>query len=109
MLSLRKALMGITGAGLLAVLCLWAFQGAVAQTPSNHPSKRVDIELSEDFYKALNTENSKSYTTNKSDEYLRQIAISTRFMVESNLQILNRQEQIIALLEKSGPRPEKKP
>jgi hypothetical protein len=34
-----------------------------------------------------------------SETHLRQIAISTRFMVETNLQILRQQEKMIELLE----------
>lgn len=101
MSSLRKAAMGFTIIGALALLSLVAIQGAAAESPSKKYTQRVYVELSEDFYQALNAENGKRYTTNKSDEYLRQIAVSSRFMVESNLQILNRQERIITLLEKA--------
>lgn len=104
MLSLQKVMMGIAVTGLLTVLSLWVIQGAVAQTPSEKPSKRLYMELTEDFYHALKAENDKHYTTDKSSEYLRQIAVSSRFMVESNLQILNRQEQIIKLLKKQKGR-----
>ena len=97
---LRGATVGLIAAGVLAIVSFSAFQGAAAEKDSNKYAKRVYIELTEDFYQALKTENGKSYTTNPSDEHLRQIAVSTRFMVESNLQILERQERIIKLLEK---------
>jgi hypothetical protein len=62
----------------------------------------VYINLTEDFYRALNAETGTTgttYTSRPSDEYLRQISVSTKFMVESNLQILQQQEKIIQLLE----------
>lgn len=62
----------------------------------------VYINLTEDFYRALREGSDGStttYRTNQSEEYLRQIAVSTKFMVESNFQILKQQEQLIRLLE----------
>lgn len=61
----------------------------------------VYIKLTKDFYDALKNENSrgtKVYTNNPSQEYLEQIAISARFLVETNLQILKQQEKILELL-----------
>jgi hypothetical protein len=61
----------------------------------------VYIKLTKDFYDALINENSrgtKVYTNNPSQEYLKQIAISARFLVETNLQILKQQEKILELL-----------
>ncbi len=100
MLSFRKALVVLAIAGLGAGLGLFAFQGAAADVSSRYPAKGVYIELDKEFYQALKSETGRSYTTDKSNEYLRQIAVSTRYMVESNLQILKQQEQIITLLEK---------
>jgi hypothetical protein len=64
------------------------------------------IELTESFYRALQNEQSggeRIYgNTGKSDEYLRQIAISTKFMVETNIQIIKQQEKIIELLGATG-------
>ena len=62
----------------------------------------VYINLTEDFYRALRDEGNRqstTYSTEKSNEYLRQIAVSTKFAVETNLQIIKQQEQIIRLLE----------
>ena len=62
----------------------------------------VYVELTEDFYQALkhdSPDNVKRYHNLSSDEYLRQIAVSSRFMVETNLQILKQQEKILQLLE----------
>jgi hypothetical protein len=62
----------------------------------------VYIELTEEFYEALRNNGyggSKTYSNDPSNDYLKQIAISTRFMVETNLQILRHQEKMIQLLE----------
>jgi hypothetical protein len=74
------------------------------------PHSGLSIELTEDFYRALKNESAgadRIYTNNSADEYLRQIAVSTKFMVETNLQIIRQQEKIIELLEskakKEGP------
>ena len=59
------------------------------------------IELTKDFYEALREDNYrgiKSYSNDPSTEYLKQISISARFMVETNLNILRQQERIIQLL-----------
>ena len=65
--------------------------------------KGVYIELTKEFYESLmdgNRRGNYRYTTNDpSIEYLKEISISTRFMVETNLQILRQQEKIIELLE----------
>ena len=60
------------------------------------------IELNRDFYEALKggaTGGSKVYSNNPSEDYLRQIAVSSRFMVETNLQILKQQERMIQMLQ----------
>jgi hypothetical protein len=62
----------------------------------------VYIELTQEFYEALRnnqSHGSKTYSNDPSNEYLKQIAISSRFMVETNLQILRHQEKMIRLLE----------
>ena len=64
----------------------------------------IYIELTEEFYEALRNNGyggSKTYSNDPSKDYLKQIAISTRFMVETNLQILRQQEKMIQLLEDS--------
>lgn len=60
------------------------------------------LELNKDFYEALKGESSggnKVYNNNPSEDYLRQIAVSSRFMVETNLQILKQQEDMIQMLQ----------
>ena len=66
--------------------------------------KRIYIGLTEDFYRALQSEGdsgNRVYGDRKSDEYLRQIAVSAKFMVETNLRLLETQERIIELLERA--------
>jgi len=61
----------------------------------------VYIELTKDFYEALRDEGSggtRNYSNDPSLDYLKEISISSRFMVETNLQILRHQERIIQLL-----------
>jgi len=61
----------------------------------------IYIELTRDFYEAIRDEDSrrtKVHTNDPSTEYLRKIAISAGFMVETNLEILKNQERIIRLL-----------
>ena len=60
----------------------------------------VYIDLTRDFYEALKRDggDSKVYSNDPSDLYLRQIAVSSKFMVETNLQILKQQEEIRQLL-----------
>ena len=62
----------------------------------------IFLKLTEDFYRVLREESeagTRTYGTDTSEEYLRQIAISAKFMVENNLQILRQQETIIRLLQ----------
>ena len=77
-------------------------EGEPRGEPRDGP-RDVYIELTKEFYESL-TDGSRCgnyrYTTNDpSIEYLKEISISTRFMVETNLQILRQQEKIIELLE----------
>ena len=60
----------------------------------------VYIDLTQDFYEALKRDggNSNVYSNDPSDRYLSQIAVSAKFMVETNLQILKQQEEIRQLL-----------
>ncbi|MFC1823543.1 hypothetical protein ACFL9T_12605 [Thermodesulfobacteriota bacterium] len=91
-------------AGFLFVLGAWwtamALEGeriARAELPDG-----VYMILTQDFYKTLKEEgggSSKVYSNDHSDLYLRQIAVSTKFMVETNLQILRQQEEIRKLLQ----------
>ena len=61
----------------------------------------VFVNITKDFYRELENpeEGERVYGTNRSNEYLRQIAVSTKYMVETNLRIIDQQEKIIELLE----------
>ena len=66
---------------------------------SNHDlPDGVYLKLNREFYESLNDNNKNTYTNDKSSEYLREISISSRCVVESNLQIIRQQEEIIRLL-----------
>lgn len=59
----------------------------------------VYMKLNKEFYDSLSNNDKYTYSNNKSTEYLRDISISSKFMVETNLQIIRQQEEIIRLLE----------
>lgn len=70
--------------------------GAQYQIPEG-----VYIKLTKDFYEALQQTGSgaaKVYTSDPSDEYLKQIAVATKFMVETNLEILKQQARMNEML-----------
>jgi hypothetical protein len=95
----------VLGAGLamvLSVLAVLHYQTAVAESDSKDRGRKIVIELTEDYYRALRNEADKTYTTERQDEYLRQIAVSTKFMVETNLRIIEQQARVIELLEKQA-------
>lgn len=99
----KKALFCLGAAGLVA-LSLNAVRETKAQNDSQqyHLPEGVYVDLTRDFYEALQgtTEGGKKvYTNDMSDEYLRQIAVSSTFVVRTNLQIIKQQERIIQLLQ----------
>ncbi|MBW2369550.1 MAG: hypothetical protein JRH15_16895 [Deltaproteobacteria bacterium] len=92
----------------ITIATIVAWPGISFPTDTDHKPARphvppgVFIELTDDFYRALKNDRSmenRVYTNRVADEYLRQIAISTRYMVETNLRILDQQDKIIQLLE----------
>jgi hypothetical protein len=58
----------------------------------------VYLRLNREFYESLRDDSVTIYSNNKDTGYLREISISSRFMVETNLQIIRQQEEIISLL-----------
>lgn len=71
------------------------------KAPEFQVPEGVYIKLTREFYESLREEGqgrTKTYSNNPSIEYLKQISISTRFMVETNLQIMKQQERILQLL-----------
>ena len=55
------------------------------------------LKLDREFYETLSN-NKNTYSNDKSTEYLREISISSRYFVETNLQIIKQQEEMIRLL-----------
>ena len=90
------------GVAFLAVLIVGSTLYAEDDGIKGRIPEGVYIELTKDFYEALQNnrnEGAKTYSNDPSNYYLKQIAVSTRFMVETNLQILKQQEKMIQLLE----------
>jgi len=94
--------------GLLLAAALLLSIGSSAPAGDGPPrdgrSPAIFLDISEAFYRALEARDRGdrvlgTETTTAADEYLRQIAVSTRYMVETNLQLLRQQERIIQLLE----------
>ena len=96
---------GIVLTGVMVIVpILWQMGPSfVEATGTRKPvPEGVYIDLTKDFYQALRDENatgSKVYSNDPSEAYLNQISISTKFMVETNLQIIKQQDQMIRLLE----------
>ncbi len=111
MIQWQRLIVGLNALGILAASVFLAVQGVEAEKPVDNRRIGVYVELTESFYRALSQgqEGSKTYTTGQSDEYLRQIAVSTRYMVETNLQVLQQQERLIDLLEAMAERNAKGP
>lgn len=97
----RTVLLSVGCLGVLVLLGTGLTQGQKTSHGATLP-KRISIELTRDFYEALRegeTGAGRIYTNDPSGEYLRQIAVSARFMVETNLQILKLQEEILRTLD----------
>lgn len=109
MITWQRLIVGLNLLSVLALLVVLTVQGVEAEKPAHNRRTGVHVELTESFYRALSQgqEGSKTYTTASSDEYLRQIAVSTRYLVETNLKVLQQQERIIGLLEALAARDEK--
>ena len=97
-LKTRRGLIWTSALATLGWIMLTAAAPAAA-TAADRPAIKTELHLTEDFYRALRSEGVKTYATGSSDEHLRQIAVSTRFMVETNLQLIEQQKRIIQLLE----------
>lgn len=74
---------------------------AQGDAPGDRNPEGVYIELTRDFYETLREDTGRSntvYTNDPSAEHLKEIAVSARFMVRTNLEILKQQEEMIRLL-----------
>jgi hypothetical protein len=99
MKPLRLIFFGLVWAGLLLI---WVLPSAAQESKTRHGiPEGVFVNITKDFYRELEKPEAgeRVYGTNRSDEYLRQISVSTKYMVETNLRIINQQEKIIELLE----------
>lgn len=96
----------IVVAGLMVSIAGNGFAGPL-KAGRGDPAEGVYIDLTADFYRALQQGgygNEKLYGNDTADEYLRQIAVSAKYMVETNLQLLRQQEKMIQLLQSIGER-----
>ena len=98
----KKAVPFVLAVALLGFLCIPSLTSGAAEGPPVYRLPRgVYVDLTREFYAALQ-ENSPNgeriYSNDRSDEYLRQIAVSAKFTVETNLQIIKQQSEIIQLL-----------
>lgn len=100
----------LLGTALLLTLPL-AVQAADERPPQApgqrhaYPPVGIYLDLTEEFNRAMQSDGgggNRTLSTNMSEDYLHQIAIATRYTVETNLQILKQQERIIQLLEKNA-------
>lgn len=97
---LKGKMFFVLGLGvMLGLLAGWTTSG---YSDNFNIPEGVKIDLDNEFYQALKEESNlstKRLSNKMSDEYLRQIAVATKYMVESNLQVLKQQERMIGLLE----------
>ena len=77
--------------------------GYAGKRDSNRPiPEGAYIDLTRQYYKALTERGdsgTRTYSNDPSKEILRQLSISAKFMVETNLQIIRQQEIMIQLLQ----------
>ena len=101
---------GFFFAGAILGVIIFTSTTAYSQDPGYQIPEGVYIKLTKEFYDALKDTNSagaKVYTNDPSTEYLKQIAISTRFIVKTNFQILKQQERMIELLQSLQTKPKR--
>ena len=87
---------------LLALMVVGLAHARRPDHPASYPLNGIFLQMNEDFYRALDEEaqsGSTTLTTNKSDILLNKIAITGRYAVETNIQILQQQARIIELLQ----------
>jgi hypothetical protein len=91
-----------------ALLCFFAFSPYAGVEVYGRDSGKhstlpegIYLELTKDFYEALRDEGgrgAKVYSNDPSAGYLKEIAVSSRFMVQTNLEILRQQEAMNQML-----------
>ncbi|MBI5063658.1 MAG: hypothetical protein HZB87_09425 [Desulfatitalea sp.] len=93
---------------LVAGMAVQAADDRPSQAPGqrhSYPPVGLYLDLTEEFNRAMQSDGAggnRTLSTNLSEDYLHQIAVATRYTVETNLQILKQQERIIQLLEKNA-------
>lgn len=87
---------------LMSIILLLSGSDQAREDKASPVPEGVYLELTKDFYEQLGCQGQdggKVYSNDFSQEYLKEIAVSARFVVETNLQILKQQERIIHLLQ----------
>jgi hypothetical protein len=83
--------------------CLFPGEMPAASEPRYRMPEGVYIELTREFYEALEGRtadtNRRIYSNDPRHDYLRRTAVSSEFTVKTNLTIIKQQERIIRLLE----------
>lgn len=99
----KKSIVLIGAGCILVVACCLLLNAEAGEGPQRYRLPRgVYLDMSKAFYDALqgsNPDGDRVYSNTMSDEYLRQIAVSTKFTVQTNLEIIKQQERIIRLLQ----------
>ena len=98
----RKNRIIIAVSVILTFLCLPVANYAGDSGSDSPVPEGVYIKLTKEFYDSLKGKGQGGdnlYSNDPSIEYLKEISISSRFTVETNLHIIKQQEQIIRLLE----------
>ncbi len=80
----------------LSIVAPFAISTTQAATPL---PDGVYLNLTQDFYNALRQETQvKTYGTHTDEAHLKELAISARFLVQTNLAILKQQEEMVRLM-----------
>ena len=101
----------LTAIAVVAVAGVVAATVAYAKRPEKpahpYPPVGIFIQLSEDFHREMGAygDNTRTLSTDMSETYLRQIAVASRYTVETNLTIIQQQQRIIELLEAQSGEP----
>ncbi len=98
-----KLALGVSAACLIVLGAGVAFSWHHGWHPGRGgPHVGIYFDLTEAFNQALTEQNagSKNYSNNPSEVYLKQIAVSSEFLVKTNLELIRQQQEIIELLKK---------
>jgi hypothetical protein len=87
----------------LVIMIYLSFTGPAFSEDQNAENQepKFYIELTDEFYRLLQNDTqsgTRVYGKTASDEYLRQISVSAKFIVKTNLQIIKQQEEMIRRL-----------